>query len=69
MAAMSWPGFFSLSSAWLALLLIPLVIFYFLKLTRPRQRVSSLLLWYQVVNDQRVNSPFQKFKRSLLLLL
>jgi hypothetical protein len=69
MAAMSWPGFFSLSSAWLALLLIPLVIFYFLKLKRPRQRVSSLLLWYQVVNDQRVNSPFQKFKRNLLLLL
>src|SRR5580693_274873 len=69
MAAMSWPGFFSLSSAWLALLLIPLVIFYFLKLKRPRQRVSSLFLWYQVVNDQRVNSPFQKFKRNLLLLL
>jgi Ca-activated chloride channel homolog len=66
---MSWPGFFSLSSAWLALLFVPLVIFYFLKLKRPRQRVSSLLLWYQVVNDQRVNSPFQKFKRNLLLLL
>ncbi len=66
---MSWPGFFSLSSAWLATLFVPLVIFYFLKLKRPRQRVSSLLLWYQVVNDQRVNSPFQKFKRNLLLLL
>jgi hypothetical protein len=66
---MRWPGFFSLGSAWLALLFVPLVIFYFLKLKRPRQRVSSLLLWYQVINDQRVNSPFQKFKRNLLLLL
>ena len=66
---MRWPGFFSLSSAWLALLFVPLVIFYFLKLKRPRREVSSLVLWYQVVNDQRVNSPFQRFRRNLLLLL
>jgi Ca-activated chloride channel family protein len=66
---MSWLGFFSLGSAWLALLLVPLVVVYFLKLRRPRQQISSLALWYQVVNDQRVNSPFQKFKRNLLLLL
>jgi Ca-activated chloride channel homolog len=66
---MNWIGFFSLGSAWLALLLLPLVIVYFLKLRRPRQHVSSLVLWYQVMNDQRVNSPFQKFKRNFLLLL
>jgi Ca-activated chloride channel homolog len=66
---MRWPGFFSLSSAWLALLFVPLIIFYFLKLKRQRHRVSSLVLWYQVINDQRVNAPFQKFKRNLLLLL
>ncbi len=66
---MNWLGFFSLGSAWLALLLVPLVLVYFLKLRRPRQSVSSLALWYQVINDQRVNSPFQKFKRNLLLLL
>jgi hypothetical protein len=50
-------------------LLVPLVIVYFLKLRRTRQQISSLALWYQVINDQRVNSPFQKFKRNLLLLL
>ncbi len=61
--------FTALSSAWLATLLIPLVAFYFLKLKRPRQNVSSLVLWRQVIADQRVNSPFQKFKRNLLLLL
>ena len=31
--------------------------------------MPSLLLWSRVLNDQRVNSPFQKFKRHLLLLL
>ncbi|HEV7999173.1 MAG TPA: VWA domain-containing protein [Planctomycetaceae bacterium] len=66
---MNWLGFFSIGSAWLALLLVPLVLVYFLKLRRPRQQISSLALWYQVINDQRVNSPFQKFKRNLLLLL
>jgi len=66
---MSFPGFAALSSAWLFLLLVPLIIFYFLKLKRPRLEVPSLALWRQVLNDQRVNSPFQRFKRNLLLLL
>ncbi|MEO6739882.1 MAG: BatA and WFA domain-containing protein [Chthoniobacteraceae bacterium] len=62
-------SFTALSSAWLFALLIPLVVFYFLKLKRPRQVIPSLVLWRQVLSDQRVNSPFQKFKRNLLLLL
>jgi len=66
---MNWPGFSALTSAWLFLLLGPLILFYFLKLRRPRLEVPSLALWQQVINDQRVNSPFQKFKRNLLLLL
>ena len=64
-----WPGFSTAYYAWLFLLLIPLIIFYFLKLKRPRLDVASLALWQQVISDQRVNSPFQKFKRNLLLLL
>lgn len=66
---MNWPGFTALSSAWLFFLLGPLILVYFLKLRRPRLEVPSLALWQQVINDQRVNSPFQKFKRNLLLLL
>ena len=66
---MNLGGFQALSNAWLALLVVPLVLFYFLKLKRPRQEVSSLALWRQVMQDQRVNSPFQRFKRNLLLLL
>ncbi|MEZ6049093.1 MAG: VWA domain-containing protein [Planctomycetaceae bacterium] len=61
-------GFQALQFSWLFLLLIPLILFYFLKLKRPQQRVSSLVLWQQVLDDQRVNSPFQRFKRNLLLL-
>lgn len=67
--AMTLPGFSALINAWWFLLLIPLIIFYFLKLRRPRVDIPSLALWRQVISDQRVNSPFQKFKRNLLLLL
>ncbi|MHC4875935.1 MAG: VWA domain-containing protein, partial [Planctomycetota bacterium] len=66
---MNWPGFAALANAWWLLLLIPLIIFYFLKLRRPRVEIASLALWQSVVNDQRVNSPFQKFKRNILLWL
>ncbi|MEK6260847.1 MAG: BatA and WFA domain-containing protein [Planctomycetota bacterium] len=66
---MTLPGFSALVNAWWFLLLVPLIIFYFLKLRRPRVDMPSLALWRQVISDQRVNSPFQKFKRNLLLLL
>ena len=66
---MKWPSFVNLFGAWFFLALIPLVILYFLKLRRPKMEVPSLALWQSVVNDQRVNSPFQKFRRNLLLLL
>jgi len=66
---MKWPGFVNLFGAWFFLALIPLIILYFLKLRRPKMEVPSLALWQSVVNDQRVNSPFQKFRRNLLLLL
>ena len=59
---MSFPGFFAPAAAWLLLLAVPLIVFYFLKLKRPRTRIPSLVLWRQVINDRRVNSPFQKFK-------
>ncbi len=67
---MSWlPGITTPLAAWLFALLVPLVVFYFLKLRRPRMEIPSLALWRSVIEDQRVNSPFQKFKRNLLLLL
>ncbi len=66
---MSWLGFSALGAAFLFFLVVPLVLLYFLKLKRPRIQIPSLVLWRQVLNDNRVNSPFQRFKRNLLLLL
>jgi hypothetical protein len=66
---MSWFPFIAAHWAHLFWLLVPLVIFYFLKLKRPRLEIPSLALWRSVLNDQRVNSPFQRFKRNILLLL
>lgn len=66
---MSLFGFHAPSLAWLLALLAPLVAFYFLKLKRPRLTTPSLVLWRQVLSDQRVNSPFQRFKRNILLIL
>lgn len=65
---MIWP-FVTPAAAWWAWLFIPLVLLYFLKLKRPVQAIPSLALWRQVMNDQRVNSPFRRFKRNFLLLL
>ena len=62
-------SFFTPSAAWLFFLVLPLVALYFLKLKRPRVTVPSLVLWRRVLDDQRVNTPFQRFKRNLLLLL
>ena len=66
---MTWPNFGALWHAWWFFLIIPIVIVYFLKLKRPRMEVPSLALWQAVIDDQRVNSPFQKFKRNILLWL
>jgi Ca-activated chloride channel family protein len=57
------------AAAWLAALAVPLVAVYFLKLKREQVALPSLVLWRQVMNDQRVNAPFQRFRRNLLLLL
>ena len=50
--------------------LIPLVVLlYFLKLKREELVFPSTMLWQRTLEDLRVNSPFQRIKKNLLLFL
>src|SRR6476659_9143740 len=56
--------------ALLGLLFIPAVIaMYLLKLRRDEAPVPSTLLWTMLVADVEANAPWQKLRRSLLLLI
>ncbi len=54
----------------LALLLaIPIILLYMLRLRRREVRISSTYLWAQVLRDREANTPWQKLRRNMLLLL
>ncbi len=60
-----------LSAGWAAagLLAVPILLLYLLKMRRRPVEVSSTMLWGQVLADIRANTPFQKLRRNLLLIL
>jgi Ca-activated chloride channel homolog len=58
-----------LSLLWLLLLAPIILFFYLLKLKRREVEVSSVYLWSQLIKDVQANSPFQKLRKNLLLLL
>jgi hypothetical protein len=61
---------FTTPLALLGLLFIPAVIaMYLLKLRRDEAIVPSTLLWTRLVSDVEANAPWQRLRRSLLLLL
>ncbi len=56
--------------ALLGLLFVPLVVaMYLLKLRRDERVVPSTLLWQKLLTDVEANAPWQRLRRSLLLLL
>ncbi|MAT82342.1 MAG: hypothetical protein CMJ29_11955 [Phycisphaerae bacterium] len=59
-----WSGFFLLLGV-----VPPLLLLYFLKLRRKTLPVSSTLLWFSSTADLQANSPFQRLRRNILLLL
>jgi len=61
---------FTTPLALLGLLFIPAVVaMYLLKLRRDERVVPSTLLWTRLVSDVEANAPWQRLRRSLLLLL
>ena len=61
---------FATPLALLGLLFLPAVVaMYLLKLRRDESVVSSTLLWQRLVADVEANAPWQRLRRSLLLLL
>ena len=54
----------------IGLLALPVIVaLWMLKLRRPEREVSSTFLWQHLVRDVEANSPWQRLRRSLLLLL
>ena len=47
----------------------PIILLYMLKLRHRPVEVSSILLWQKTLQDRRANTPWQRFRRNLLLLL
>ncbi|MEM7797848.1 MAG: BatA and WFA domain-containing protein, partial [Chloroflexota bacterium] len=53
----------------LALLAVPIIIMYMLRLRRQEIVVSSTFLWEKLVRDREANAPWQRLRRNILLIL
>ena len=61
---------FAAPLALLGLAFLPLIVaFWMLKLRRTERTVSSTLLWQRFGEDLQANAPWQRLRRSFLLLL
>ncbi len=62
-------GFFAPLALLFGLLAVPIIALYLLRLRRRERRVSSTFLWRQVVRDMEANTPWQRLRPNVLLLL
>ena len=62
-------GFLAPLSLLFGLLAVPVVALYFLRLRRVDRRVSSTMLWREMLRELEVNVPWQRLRASVLLLL
>jgi Ca-activated chloride channel family protein len=52
-----------------ALVTIPIILLYMLRLRRREVVISSNFLWQQILRDREANTPWQRLRRNILLLL
>lgn len=52
-----------------ALLAAPIIALYMLRLRREDRVVPSILIWQQITQDRAANTPWQKLRKNLLLIL
>jgi len=52
-----------------ALFAIPIILLYILRLRRRETMVSSNFLWQQILRDREANTPWQRLRRNILMLL
>ena len=57
------------SALGLAVVAVPIVAMYILKMRRPVRVVPSTFLWEQALRDVQANAPWQRLRPNLLLLL
>lgn len=62
-------GFTNLWPLFLLLTIPPLVMLYILKRKYKEEVISSSLLWKEVYKNTRANTPWEKFKKNIMLLL
>jgi len=60
---------FSPWALWFLSFMPLVVLMYILKQKFEEQQIGSIYLWQQVLKDIEVNTPWQKLKKNLLLLL
>ncbi len=52
-----------------SLIAVPILLLYMLRLRRREVPISSTFLWQQILQDREANTPWQRLRRNLLLIL